>query len=231
MRGRLRDAATYPFRGPGWVRRLLWGGGTGLGLELLFILLGLFISGEATLGAAPLAVAVNFPILGYAAAVFQAALHARGSAPPAWEDWAGMTHQGLLVALVAVAYGALPTLLVLLGLGLMVQGGLFLSLGMVLVVLGALLGLLVGFFLPMGLARVFREGRVDLAFHLLQIWAGIDPVLADYSATYVICVVALLLAGLLASIPVVGALFWPFLAVQLLVAQARLFGLVCAKGG
>ena len=62
-----------------------------------------------------------------------------------------------------------------------------------------------------------------------MLWEGINEVLAEYVATYVVSVGLYILAGLVAAIPYVGALSWPFVWFYLLLVQARLFGEICAK--
>jgi hypothetical protein len=53
--------------------------------------------------------------------------------------------------------------------------------------------------------------------------------LAEYVATYVLCVGLTIAGGTLAAIPYLGALAWPFAWFYLMLVQVRLFGEICAK--
>ena len=120
------------------------------------------------------------------------------------EDWPGLFYGGLLAFVIALAYGVVPLLLLLLGLGLLVKGGILLFLGMVLMVLGVLAGVFTLFFFPMALARYIGQRRLEAAFHPGLLWEGINEVLAEYVATYLVSVGLYILAGLVAAIPYVG---------------------------
>jgi len=48
-------------------------------------------------------------------------------------------------------------------------------------------------------------------------------------ATYLLCVAFHILSGLIAVIPYLGLLIWPFLWFYLMLVQARLFGEICSK--
>jgi hypothetical protein len=161
--------------------------------------------------------------------VYRGTLRWDVTALPEWEDWPSLFYGGLLAFVVALAYGMVPLLLLLLGLGLLVKGGILLFLGMVLMVLGVLAGVFTLFFFPMALARYIGQRRLEAAFHPGLLWDGISEVLAEYVATYLVSVGLYILAGLVAAIPYVGALSWPFVWFYLLLVQARLFGEICAK--
>ncbi|MEK6716746.1 MAG: DUF4013 domain-containing protein, partial [candidate division NC10 bacterium] len=107
--------------------------------------------------------------------------------------------------------------------------GILLFLGMVLMVLGVLAGVFMLFFLPMALARYLAERRIEAAFHPAILWEGINAVLAEYVATYLLSIGSYILASLIAAIPYLGGLIWPFLWFYLMLVQARLFGEICAK--
>jgi len=229
MRVRIRASARFPIEGADWPRKLLIGGATGLLVELVFVGLAYLASEEAAFGIAPLVVLVNLPAIGYALRVYRGTLRWDVTTLPEWEDWPGLFYGGLLAFVIALAYGMIPLLLLLLGLGLLVKGGILLFLGMVLMVLGVLAGVFTLFFFPMALARYIGQRRLEAAFHPGLLWEGINGVLAEYVATYLVSVGLYILAGLVAAIPYVGALSWPFVWFYLLLVQARLFGEICAK--
>jgi hypothetical protein len=229
MQVRIRASARFPIKGADWLRKLLIGGATGLLVELVFVGLAYLVSEEAAFGIAPLVVLVNLPAIGYALRVYRGTLRWDVTVLPEWEDWPGLCYGGLLAFVIALAYGMVPLLLLLLGLGLLVKGGILLFLGMVLMVLGVLAGVFTLFFFPMALARYIGQRRLEAAFHPGLLWEGINGVLAEYVATYLVSVGLYILAGLVAAIPYVGALSWPFVWFYLLLVQARLFGEICAK--
>jgi hypothetical protein len=229
MRVRIRASARFPIEGADWPRKLLIGGATGLLVELVFVGLAYLASEENAFGIAPLVVIVNLPAIGYALRVYRGTLRWDVTVLPEWEDWPGLFYGGLLAFVIALAYGMVPLLLLLLGLGLLVNGGILLFLGMVLMVLGVLAGVFTLFFFPMALARYIGQRRLEAAFHPGLLWEGINGVLAEYVATYLVSVGLYILAGLVAAIPYVGALSWPFVWFYLLLVQARLFGEICAK--
>ena len=229
MRVRIRASARFPMEGADWPRKLLIGGATGLLVELVFVGLAYLASEEAAFGIAPLVVLVNLPAIGYALRVYRGTLRWDVTVLPEWEDWPGLFYGGLLAFVIALAYGMVHLLLLLLGLGLLVKGGILLFLGMVLMVLGVLAGVFTLFFFPMALARYIGQRRLEAAFHPGLLWEGINGVLAEYVATYLVSVGLYILAGLVAAIPYVGALSWPFVWFYLLLVQARLFGEICAK--
>jgi hypothetical protein len=229
MQVRIKASARFPMEGADWPRKLLIGGATGLLVELVFVGLAYLASEEAAFGIAPLVVLVNLPAIGYALRVYRGTLRWDVTVLPEWEDWPGLFYGGLLAFVIALAYGMVPLLLLLLGLGLLVKGGILLFLGMVLMVLGVLAGVFTLFFFPMALARYIGQRRLEAAFHPGLLWDGISEVLAEYVATYLVSVGLYILAGLVAAIPYVGALSWPFVWFYLLLVQARLFGEICAK--
>jgi hypothetical protein len=230
MRVRIRAALRFPVAGGEWPRKILLGGATGLVLEAFFLGFTHLASGEAAFNVAPLAVFLNLPLLGYALSVYGGTLRWEVAAPPEWADWGRLVRIGLVGFLVALAYEVIPLVLLLFGLGLLVKGGILLFFGMVLMVLGVLAGVFSLFFLPMGLARYLLQKRLEAAFHPGVLWDGINAVLPEYVATYLLCVGLSILAGLVAAVPYVGGLLvWPFLWFYLLLVQARLFGEVCAK--
>jgi hypothetical protein len=229
MRVRIRASLGFPVEGAEWQRKLLLGGATGLLLELIFVGLAYLLTEEAAFGVAPLVVIVNFPALGYVLQVYAGTLRWEIGALPEWENWPRLLWTGLVGFGIALGYGMIPLLLLLFGLGLLVKGGIILFLGMVLMVLGVLAGVFSLFFLPMALAGHLQRRRLEAAFHPGMLWDGINTILAEYVATYLLSVGLYILAGLIAAIPYLGALVWPFLWFYLMLVQARLFGEICAK--
>ena len=229
MQLRIKTSARFPLEGVDWERKLLLGGATGLLLELLFVGLAYLASEEAAFGIAPLVVSLNFPALGYILEVYRGTLLLEAGALPEWKNWPGLLRNGVATFAVGLAYGVIPMLLLLFGLGLLVKGGMLLFLGMVLMVLGVLAGVFMLFFLPMALARYLVQRRIEVAFHPGILWEGINAVLAEYVATYLLSVGCYILAGLIAALPYVGPLVWPFVWFYLMLVQARLFGEICAK--
>ncbi len=225
----IRTAARFPLEGADWQRKLLIGGATGLLLELIFVGLTFLASEEAAFGVAPLVVGLNFPVLGYILQVYRQTLAREVGALPEWEHWPALLRRGLGSFGIGLTYGIVPLLLLLVGLGLLVRGRFLLFFGMVLMVLGILAGLFTLFFLPMALARYLVQNRIEAAFHPGLLWDGISAVLAEYVATYLLSVGSHILAGLIAAIPYLGPLAWPFLWFYLMLVQAKLFGEVCAK--
>ncbi len=229
MQLRIRAAAAFPLSGLDWRRKVALGGAIGLLLELFFVGFAYLVSEEAAFGVAPLVVVLNLPALGYILQAYRGTLRWEAGALPEWEDWSALLFGGLAGFGVFLAYALLPLLLLLLGLGLLVQGGVLLFLGMVVMVLGVLAGLVTLFFLPMALARYLCSGRLERAFHPGALWAGINEVLVEYVAAYVLSAGSYVVAGLLAVIPYLGPLVWPFLWFYLVLGQAHLFGEICAK--
>ncbi len=225
----VRSSLRYPLRGPGWTRKLCIGAAIGLFLEVVFLGFAYFVSEEAAFSIAPLAVLMNLPGVGYALRTYRLALTTEDEPLPEWSGWEGLILSGLATIAITLVYCMLPILLLVLGLGLLVKGGVLLFLGMVLMVLGVLSGVFALFFLPMALAHHLVRQRVEAAFHPAILWEGISGVLAEYVATYLVCVGLYILAGLLSAIPYVGALAWPFVGFYLLLVQAKMFGRVCAK--
>ena len=76
----------------------------------------------------------------------------------------------------------------LFGLSLLVKGGIILFLGMVLMVLGVLAGVFSLFFLPIALAGYLARRRLEAAFHPATLLGGINRILTEYVATYVLSV-------------------------------------------
>jgi hypothetical protein len=229
MQLRIRASARFPIEGMGWPRKLLIGGATGLLLELVFVGLTFLISEEAAFQIAPLAVVLNLPVFGYALMVYKGTLGWEAASLPEWENWAKLFQYGLTGFAIGLAYGMVPMLLLMIGLGLLVRGGIIMLVGMVLMVLGVLAGVFSLFFLPIALARYLAHRRLEAAFHPGLLWEGINGVLGEYVATYLLCVGLYIAAGMCAAIPYFGALAWPFLFFYLLLVQARLFGEICAR--
>ncbi|MBP1774579.1 MAG: rane protein of unknown function [candidate division NC10 bacterium] len=225
----IKASALFPLGGVDWPRKLLIGGATGLLLELVFVGLAYLASEEAAFGIAPLAVIVNLPAIGYVVRAYEGVLRRDVAELPEWEGWPGLFSGGLVVFSIGLAYGIIPLLLLLIGLGLLVKGGIILFLGMVLMVLGVLAGMFTLFFVPIGLAGYLARRRLEAAFHPVMLWGGINEILTEYVPTYVLSVGLFIAGGMLAAIPYLGPLIWPFLWFYLLLVQARLFGEICGK--
>jgi hypothetical protein len=225
----IKASALFPLGGADWPRKLLIGGGTGFLLELVFVGLAYLGSEEAAFGIAPLAVMANLPAIGYVVRAYEGALRRDAAELPEWEGWPGLFTGGLVVFLIGLAYGIIPLLLLLIGLGLLVKGGIILFLGMVLMVLGVLAGMFTLFFVPMALAGYLARRRLEAAFHPMILWGGINAVLTEYVPTYVLSIGLFIAGGMLAAIPYVGPIAWPFLWFYLLLVLARLFGDICGK--
>jgi hypothetical protein len=229
MRVRIRASARFPLEGSDWPRKLLIGGATCLLVEVIFVGLAYLASEEAAFGIAPLSVLMNLPAIGYVLRVYSGTLRWESAGLPEWENWPSLFYSGLVGFMLALIYGMLPLLLLLIGLGLLVQGGILLFLGMVLMVLGVLAGVFTLFFFPMAMARYIGQRRLEAAFHPILLWEGINGVLPEYVATYLLSVGLYILGGLIAAIPYAGPLSWPFVWFYLLLVQARLFGEICSK--
>jgi hypothetical protein len=225
----IKASALFPLGGQDWPRKLLIGGATGLLLELVFVGLAYLASEEAAFGIAPLAVIVNLPAIGYVVRAYEGALRREAADLPEWEGWPRLFSAGLVVFSIGLAYGIIPLLLLLIGLGLLVKGGIILFLGMVLMVLGVLAGMFMLFFVPIGLAGYLAQRRLEAAFHPVMLWGGINEILTEYVPTYVLSVGLFIAGGMLAAIPYLGPIIWPFLWFYLLLVQARLFGEICGK--
>lgn len=225
----IRASALFPLGGADWPRKLLIGGATGLLLELVFVGLAYLASEEAAFGIAPLAVMVNLPAIGYVTRAYEGALRRAAIGLPEWEGWPGLFSAGLVVFSIGLTYGIIPLLLLLVGLGLLVKGGIILFLGMVLMVLGVLAGMFTLFFVPIALAGYLTRRRLEAAFHPVMLWSGINEILTEYVPTYVVSVGLFIVGGVLAAIPYLGPIIWPFLWFYLLLVQARLFGEICGR--
>jgi len=219
----------FPLEDRDWLPKIAIGGAVGLALEALFVGFGYLFTRELAFEVSPLAQAANFPSLGFVLLVFQGALTApQADAMPEWRRWPGLCLQGLVLFVLGLGYGIVPLLLIIVGFGLLVRWEVALVLGLVMMLLGMFAGLMLGFFLPMAVARYLVEGRVEAAFNPVAVWSRITKALAEYMAAYLLTIGSFIVAGLVGSIPYLGVLAWPFLTFYLLVACARLFGGVCS---
>jgi hypothetical protein len=226
---RAQAALRLPFAGRRWPRKWAIGAATTLAFEALFAALGYLLGGEVGMGISPLAVAVNFPLLGYVLGVFRGGLAGKPPELPEWERWPDLVKTGIFLALVGLGYGLVPLLMLLVGLNLLVRGGMLLSMAVALIILGLALALSILFFFPMGVARYLTEERIEAAFRPASLWAGIDRVLGEYVGVYALTVAAHVVAGVVASVPFAGPLATPLLAFYLIVVLARLFGETCGR--
>lgn len=219
----------FPLEDRDWLPKIAIGGAVGLALEALFVGFSYLFTRELAFEVSPLAQAANFPSLGFVLLVFQGALTApQADAMPEWRRWPGLCLQGLVLFVLGLGYGIVPLLLIIVGFGLLVRWEVALVLGLVMMLLGMFAGLMLGFFLPMAVARYLVEGRVEAAFNPVAVWSRITKALAEYMAAYLLTIGSFIVAGLVGSIPYLGVLAWPFLTFYLLVACARLFGGVCS---
>lgn len=229
MQIRVRASLRFPLEGSEWARKLLLGGATGLLLELVFVGLAYLLTEEVAFGVAPLVVLLNFPAIGYVLTVYQGTLRWEDAILPEWEDWTALFRRGLGAMAVVAAYGLVPLLILLLGLNLLIRGGILLFLGMVLMVLGVLASIFVGFFLPVALAQLLVSRRLEAAFHPGTLWGSISTILGEYVATYVLGLGAFILAALVAAVPYLGPILWPFACFYIWLVLARLYGEICAR--
>ncbi len=219
----------FPLHGPGSARKLFIGAIIGLFLEVVFLGFAYLVSEEPAFSIAPLAVFLNFPVVGYALRVYRTELTSSGEPLPEWEHWPALFLHGLVTIAIALVYCMLPIVLLLLGMEMLVRGGVLLFFGMLLIVLGTLTGIFALFFLPMGLAHYVVHQRLEAAFHPAILWEGINRVLADYVTGYVLTLASYIAAGLVIIFPYVATIVWPALGFYLLLVQAQLFGRVCAR--
>jgi hypothetical protein len=223
----IKASALFPLGGQDWPRKLLIGGATGLLLELVFVGLAYLASEEAAFGIAPLAVIVNLPAIGYVVRAYEGVLRRDVADLPEWEGWPGSSPEGWLsfnragVRYHSPAPAYRPRFVG--------KGGIILFLGMVLMVLGVLAGMFTLFFVPIGLAGYLARRRLEAAFHPVMLWGGINEILTESVPTYVLSVGLFIAGGMLAAIPYLGPIIWPFLWFYLLLVQARLFGEICGK--
>lgn len=230
MRNRLARALVFPLEDRKWLSKIVVGGSVGLLLEVLFVSAGFLFTREFAIAGSLLAQATNFPALGFVLLVFQGALTVpQADSMPPWKQWSALCLKGLLLVMLGMAYEIIPLLFIVSGFGLLARGGVALGLGLVLMLLGMLAGITAGFFLPMGIALYLEKRRLEAALHPAAIWSRIRKVLAEYAEAYLLSIGSLIAAGLIGTVPVLGALLWPFLTFYLLVAGARLFGGICSE--
>ncbi|MDD5559618.1 DUF4013 domain-containing protein [Candidatus Methylomirabilis sp.] len=232
MHNRVLRALVFPLEDREWLSKIVVGGSVGLLLEALFVTLGFLLTREFAIAGSLLAQATNFPALGFVVLVFQGALKVpQADSMPSWRQWSALCLKGLLLFMLGMAYEVIPLLFIVSGFGLLARGGVALGLGLVLMLLGMLAGITAGFFLPMGIACYLEERRLEAVLHPVAVWLKIRKVLAEYAAAYLLSIGSLIGAGLIGTIPVLGALLWPYLTFYLLVVGARLFGEICSVAG
>ncbi len=232
MRDIIVEAFTFPFREKAQLKRLLAGGVIGAALVALFLVAAFLLSSMETAAVLVLlAPFANFPGLGYCLLIVRQALRGEEAHLPSWEGRLPLFLEGLLLFGIGLGYSLLPLLLIITGVGLFLRGGVVLLIGLGVVLLGILAGVLVGFFLPIGVVRYAAEGRAEAAFHPGLLLKWIEPVLGPYVAAYLLLITALVLAGIVATIPYLGWVLWPFEVFYLLVTSARLFGRVSVVPG
>jgi hypothetical protein len=231
---RLREAIEFPFRCPGWPRKLAIGGALSALPALVFTLLGYVHEVDilkSSLISAPLGL-LYFLIWGYAFYIFRAAYHQEEIQLLAWDRWADLFYRGFVIFVVQMAYGLLPLLLMAIGIGVLYRGGWWLFTGLLLLMVGMLAFLLVAFFFPMGIGQYARWNRIEAAFYLPSLLRAIRYVLVEYIALFLISLAVFLTLGFMATIPYLGPVLATSLSFYLALVLAKLFGEVCgmAKG-
>jgi len=117
---------------------------------------------------------LNFAASGYAARIYRMALKKQfdDNSLPEWDDWSDYLGYGIKIFVITFAY-FLPVMileLVFTGWPLLV----------------GILGMLVGFFLPLAIARFLLVGQLKAAFHFQVIRQSIQPIIQDYILLYFI---------------------------------------------
>jgi hypothetical protein len=226
---RLREAIEFPFRCPGWPRKLAIGGALSALPALVFTLLGYVHAVDilkSSLISAPLGL-LYFLIWGYAFYIFRAAYHQEEIRLLSWDRWADLFYRGFVIFVVQMAYGLLPLLLMAIGIGVLYRGGWWLFTGLLLLMVGMLAFLLVAFFFPMGIGQYARWNRIEAAFYLPSLLRAIRYVLVEYVALFLISLAVFLTLGFMATIPYLGPVLATCLSFYLALVLAKLFGEVC----
>ena len=226
---RLREAIEFPFRSPGWPRKLAIGSALSALPALVFVLLGYVHAVDilkSSLISAPLGL-LYFLIWGHAFYVFRAAYHQEEPQLLAWGRWADLFYRGFVIFVVGMAYGLLPLLLIAIGIGVLYRGGWWLFTGLLFLMIGMLAFLLVAFFFPMGIGQYARWNRIEAAFYIPSLLRAIRYVLVEYVALFLISLAVLLALGFLATIPYLGPVLATSLSFYLTLVLAKLFGEVC----
>jgi hypothetical protein len=162
---------------------------------------------------------VNFIAMGYSLKYFAGILstHAKGRLPE-WEEWGGLFVIGLKAFVVALVYM----------IGVVIIGALSVFIGKILGgILALLLFLAVMFLLPVAIVRfVQNEYSIGAAFEFEAVYEMAKSNLNDYIIVYAVIVGAVLLLGVVGSIPVLGWVLAPFAFFYLMLGFYNLLAMV-----
>jgi len=228
---RLREAIEFPFRCPGWTKKLGIGGALSALPAFVFTMLGHLDAVDilkSSLICGPLGL-LYFLIWGYAFYIFRASYHQEEVRLLVWGRWADLFYRGFVIFVIEIGYGLLPLLLMAIGIGVLYRGGWWLFTGMLLLMIGMLAFLMVGFFFPMGIGQYARWNRIEAAFYLPSLLRAIRYVLVEYVSLFLISLVDLLALGFIATIPFLGPVLSAFVSFYSTLVLARLFGEICGK--
>jgi hypothetical protein len=177
-------------------------------------------------------------VAGYLVRVIRSTMHG-DEQPPVFDEWGDMVVDGLKAAVVAIAYGIVPTIIA----GIIVGGSIFTlvvggnansgglaALGGIGVFLGLLvafvLGLLAAYVIPAAVANFAEKDSLGAAFSL----SDLRPVLASgkyftaWISGFAVIFVAGLVAGVLNVIPILGLIAGGFLGFYAAVAAYYMIG-------
>lgn len=179
----LEAALRWPRRGEDWAKTVLIGGV--LVFATVFVIPGLIL-------------------YGYLLEAFGAALQDREE-PPSFRGWGALLIDGLLVVVVALAYGLVPIVLFLvgataIGVGVVGEGGPGAAggaLGLSLLLLTALAGLAVAYVLPAALVRLAERRSVAAAFDLRAL-SGV-VLTGEYAAGWAVAALVAVVGGAVAG--------------------------------
>lgn len=161
---------------------------------------------------------VNFIAMGYSLKYFSGLLSTHAKGLPEWEEWGGLFVIGLKAFVVALVYM----------IGVVIIGALSVVIGKMLGgILALLLFLAVMFLLPVAIVRfVQKEYSIGAAFEFEAVYAMAKSNLNDYSIVYAVIVGAVLLLGVVGSIPVLGWVLAPFAFFYLMLSFYNLLAMV-----
>jgi hypothetical protein len=203
------DAFTYPTNRDDWLTTVLIGG---VLTFLSFLILPMF------------------PVYGYLLRVIRGTIDGDDQ-PPAFDEWGDLFVEGLQAWLIGLAYMVIP----------LVVGGVLVGGSLVAMVTGGragagvgAAGFLVGFLLTTVLALVFgylavagivrfaEAERIGAAFDVDGVRSLATD--ADFAVAWVVSLVGILVAGVIAGIPLVGWLAAPFAYFYAIAVAGRLWG-------
>lgn len=204
----IEDSLTYPTEGDDWLVTVLIGG------VLTFL---------------SLLVVPMFLVSGYLVRAIRANLDGEPE-PPAFGGWGELFVDGIKAAVIGFVYMLVPLIVMSVTVGgavlAMATGG---EAGAVVGIGGMLLGLLLSFVLSLlfgylsavGLVNFAREERLGAAFDVGVLRdVGLDT---GFAVPYLVSVGVLVVAGIVASIPVIGFFLGVFVSFYALIVAARLW--------